>query len=460
VLLSPAYLTTVVETLAALLCIGGIAGLATQRTARLGNVAGSAGILLAVSTALGGVDERWADLVYAQFAIVAVIGAAVGTVIYRSVSPTSLPQTVAGFHSLVGLAAVLTAVAEYLANSDSEAAATDASYGPDAAAATAAAPRVVELVTAGLATAIGGITCTGSLIAFAKLSGYMKSVPLKLPIRDWLNLVLASGLAVCIVWLALDPERTTGLVLLFSAVLISLLLGWHLVHSIGGADMPVVITILNSYSVRAVPACLSGCMPVAITILNSYSVRAVPACLSLGACLLPSPSSTHTWHALCVWPLHPTTLCPSPTRQHTHTSRPPPTYAHAAFRPLLCTCTVCVPLTLSRHACMHARAPVFQGWALCAEGFMLNLPLLTTVGALIGASGAILTYIMCKAMNRSVINVVLGGYGTSLKTGKGAKGGPPTTEGDDSGGGEPHFTDAEHVAQLLTHSKEVIVVPG
>merc|ERR1711934_934442 len=157
-----------------------------------------------------------------------------------------------------------------------------------------------------LATAIGGVTATGSIIAFGKLNGNMDSAALSLPGRDALNLGMAAGMFGCMGVLGSDPSQATGLAALAGTTALSGALGFHMTASIGGADMPVVITVLNSYS----------------------------------------------------------------------------------------------------------------GWALCAEGFMLNNNLMTVVGSLIGASGAILSYIMCKAMNRSLANVILGGFGTS-STGSG-----------------------------------------
>mmetsp|Transcript_15752 Transcript_15752/g.38616 ORF Transcript_15752/g.38616 Transcript_15752/m.38616 type:complete len:1103 (+) Transcript_15752:2226-5534(+) len=321
--------TSVVETMSGLLCIGGIAGLATQKTARLGHVSSVAGITLGLVASLGSIAPIWTWQVYVQFACVVAIGGVLGVSIYTKVDPTSLPQTVAGFHSLVGLAAVLTAVSDFIDFSTED-------QGGDSE-----DPEVVRLVAIGLATAIGGVTFTGSLIAMSKLAGLLSSAPLKLPFRDPLNLVLATALVGALGVLAwdLDPaQEYLRAISLATVTGISLVLGLHLVHSIGGADMPVVITVLNSYS----------------------------------------------------------------------------------------------------------------GWALCAEGFMLDQPLLTVVGALIGSSGAILTHIMCVAMNRSIVSVVLGGLGTSSKrTGKAME-----------FKGEAKVTDVESTVSLLASSKDVIVVPG
>lgn len=226
----------VLETAASLLCIGGIAGLATQKTARLGNTSGVAGITLGLAATLGSV--HWDAGTYAQFALVGGGGAAVGLAVYKRVDPTSLPQTVAAFHSLVGAAAVMTAIGDY-----SNCIATGAG-GDDA----------VRLVSIGLATAIGGVTTTGSLIAFAKLNGNLSSAALKLPVRDALNASMAATMLISMAILASGPSPAVGITCLGLTTVLSAGLGLHMVHSIGGADMPVVITVLNSYSVRAEPS--------------------------------------------------------------------------------------------------------------------------------------------------------------------------------------------------------------
>jgi len=213
-------------------------------------------------------------------------GGLFGAVVAKRIPITDLPQLVALFHSLVGAAAVLTCVSHYMAEASHLA--TD----PSAA---------VTKTALFLGTFIGGVTWTGSLVAYGKLQGLLSSSPLHLPGRHALNASLLASNAGALAWYLSTTDTQTGLALLGATTGLSAIMGGTLTAAIGGADMPVVITVLNSYS----------------------------------------------------------------------------------------------------------------GWALCAEGFMLNNNLMTIVGALIGSSGAILSYIMCVAMNRSLPNVILGGYGTS-----------------------------------------------
>lgn len=245
VLLDREQLTPVLEILAALLCIAGLAGLSDQRTARAGNWAGMVGVILAVSTTLGGVEGLWPALVYAQFAIVASVGGTIGVLVYLTVSPTSLPQAVAGFHSLVGLAALLTATAEYLPKQQ-----PSADVAPSwTASSLDDASELVRLIAIGIATIVGGITFAGSIVAFAKLSGLLSSSPLHLPIRDAVNALLALAAIAAVAYFATVPAGVLGLRILGGAAACSILLGMHMVASISGTDMPVVITVLNSYSV-------------------------------------------------------------------------------------------------------------------------------------------------------------------------------------------------------------------
>lgn len=216
--------------------------------------------------------------VLAQITAGTVAGGAVGYVMANGLAPTQLPETVALFHSLVGAAAVTTSIGSYMMD-----------------------PH--HAVTAWIGTAIGAMTVTGSLVAYGKLAEKLSSAPLSLPAKDMINVGLAAGSVGCLGLMMADPMNVTqGTMLLTGTTVLAGALGWHVTASIGGADMPVCITVLNSYS----------------------------------------------------------------------------------------------------------------GWALCAEGFMLNNSLLTTVGSLIGASGAILSYIMCVAMNRSLTNVIFGGMGSAL----------------------------------------------
>merc|ERR1711902_99788 len=234
-----------------------------------------------------------------------------------------LPQLVAAFHSLVGMAAVLTCVATYI------------DHFPDFA--TDPATNMIK-TSLFLGTYIGGVTFSGSLVAYGKLQGVLNSAPLMLPGRHALNSSLLAANIGAMGYFLVDPSFTAGISMLGTTAALSSVMGVTLTMAIGGADVPVVITVLNSYS----------------------------------------------------------------------------------------------------------------GWALCAEGFMLNNNLMTIVGALIGSSGAILSYIMCVAMNRSLPNVILGGFGTST-----------------TGTGKPMEITGEHTewnvddtVNAMVNSKNIIIVPG
>jgi len=313
----------------AVCCIAAIAGLANQETARTGNILGIAGVAFGLSATVADMSLAGASLpVFEETFVLAGVGSSVGAVLASGVGPTELPQTVAAFHSLVGLAAMAGAAGEYFGSTGELGAGT--------------------LSAIYLATFIGGITATGSMIAFGKLAGMLKPKALSLPGRDQLNLgmfvISALGMAAFInpgmadMVTQMDPEQirlaTLGLV-----GVVSSLLGLHLVASIGGPDMPVVITVLNSYS----------------------------------------------------------------------------------------------------------------GWALCAEGFMLGNPLLAQVGALIGFSGAILTWIMCEAMGRDIVSVILGGAGTKAAT--------PAIKGAEMEG-EATICDVDATIDKLLDSKSIVIVPG
>merc|ERR1719153_1584675 len=252
-----------------------------------------------------------------------VAGGAIGTTIAKKIEITDLPQLVAAFHSLVGMAAVLTCFSTYIDHYPTFA--TD--------------PAATMIKTAlFLGTFIGGVTFTGSLIAYGKLQGVLNSNPLMLPGRHALNAGLGLANVGALGYYLMDPSMAVGMGMLGTTAALSGVMGVTLTMAIGGADMPVVITVLNSYS----------------------------------------------------------------------------------------------------------------GWALCAEGFMLNNNLMTVVGSLIGASGAILSYIMCKAMNRSLPNVILGGYGTTS-----------------TGGGKPmeivgtHTeVDVDQTVEMMTNAKNIVIVPG
>merc|ERR1712198_80725 len=273
-----------------LACIGALGGLSAQPTARLGNALGMIGVSSGVAATLGLLQPN--PEVLTQMAVVAAGGGVLGTTIAKKIEITDLPQLVAAFHSLVGMAAMLTCFATYL------------DHYPGFATDPAATMIKSALF---LGTYIGGVTFTGSLIAYGKLNGNLNSNPLMLPGRHALNAGLLAANVGAMGYFLVDPSMSVGLAMLGTTATLSGVMGVTLTMAIGGADMPVVITVLNSYS----------------------------------------------------------------------------------------------------------------GWALCAEGFMLNNNVMTVVGSLIGASGAILSYIMCVAMNRSLPNVILGGFGTgSTGTGK------------------------------------------
>ncbi|XP_072381402.1 NAD(P) transhydrogenase, mitochondrial-like [Diabrotica undecimpunctata] len=306
---------------ASLCCVGALAGLSSQTTSRLGNNLGIIGVTGGIAATLGQLSPT--NEVLAQMAACLVAGGGIGTVIAKRIQISDLPQLVAAFHSLVGLAAVLTCVATFIHDFPT--------FAVDPAA------NVIKTALF-LGTYIGGVTFSGSLVAYGKLQGLLKSNALLLPGRHALN----SGLLLANIaaggYLFYDPTMAGGLGALGTTAALSSVMGLTLTAAIGGADMPVVITVLNSYS----------------------------------------------------------------------------------------------------------------GWALCAEGFMLNNNLMTIVGALIGSSGAILSYIMCKAMNRSLVNVILGGYGTS-STGTGK---PMEITGTHT------EINIDSAVEAIKNARNIIIVPG
>lgn len=312
VLTSTAYL------FASVLFILSLRGLSSQETARRGNLYGMIGMSIALVAALTGQSVTG----YGFAALALLIGAAIGTVLAIRVAMTAMPELVALLHSFVGAAAVLVGYASYL-NHHGE----------------VGAARMLHLSEVYLAVLIGAITFTGSIIAFAKLKGMMSGKPWLLPGRHWINLVMALA-CVALGAAFLQQLETQGLLFLGIATVIAGILGIHLVAAIGGADMPVVVSMLNSYS----------------------------------------------------------------------------------------------------------------GWTASAAGFMLSNDLLIVTGALVGSSGAILSYIMCRAMNRSIWNVIFGGFGA------------------DQGSTAPKATSTVHqdvneiqvdeTADLLLSAKQIVVVPG
>lgn len=297
-------------------------GLSSPETAKGGNMYGIIGMVLAIITTLFLLPRVLQDVSYDLIAAGIMVGGAIGTFIALRIQMTALPQLVAAFHSLVGLAAVFVAAAAFL---------SPEAYGIGIK----GAIHATSLIEMGLGLAIGAITFTGSIVAFAKLQGLVSGKPVTFPLQHPLNALLGLSALALIVMLVMHQSTEV----LVALAVVTLLLGVLLIIPIGGADMPVVISMLNSYS----------------------------------------------------------------------------------------------------------------GWAACGIGFTLENPLLIITGALVGASGAILSYIMCKGMNRSIFNVILGGFGAeaggAAKTG--AKDDRPVKAGS-----------AEDAAFILKNASSVIIVPG
>lgn len=309
---------------AAVLFVLSLAGLSKQETARRGVLLGMTGMGLAlVATVALALDrsERPVGVTAGLILLVLLVGAAVGTWRARTVEMTQMPELIALLHSFVGAAAVLVGFGSYL---------TEPASG-------AGSGATVHLVEVFLGVLIGAVTFTGSVVAFGKLSARLRSSPLLLPGRNWLNLAALVACAGLLWWFL--AAGASGLVPLLLMTVVALALGWHLVAAIGGGDMPVVVSMLNSYS----------------------------------------------------------------------------------------------------------------GWAAAAAGFMLGNDLLIITGALVGSSGAILSYLMCRAMNRSFVSVILGGFG--------AEGGA-VAPGGAAEPGTYRETTALEVADRLTAARSVIVVPG
>jgi NAD(P) transhydrogenase subunit beta len=312
-----ANLAALLYLVASVCFIMALRGLSSPETARGGNLYGIAGMLIAVATTLASPGV----VSYPIIALGIVIGGTIGTIVALRIQMTALPQLVAAFHSLVGLAAVCVAAAAFY----------------DPAAYHIGDPGAIyarSLIEMSLGTAIGAITFTGSIIAFGKLQGLITGKPLIFPGQHPLNAVLGLLLLALIVWFVV-AQSPAGF---WAIVALSLALGLLLIVPIGGADMPVVISMLNSYS----------------------------------------------------------------------------------------------------------------GWAACGIGFTLANSLLIITGALVGSSGAILSYIMCKGMNRSIFNVILGGFGTEGgAAAAGARGDRAVKSGS-----------AEDAAFIMKNASSVIIVPG
>ncbi len=292
-------------------------GLSSPESSRKGNFFGIAGMTVAILTTLASPDV----VSYGTILIAILIGGAVGTVVALKIQMTALPQLVAAFHSLVGLAAVFVAAAAF--------------YNPEAyAIGTVGNIKAASLVEMALGTAIGAITFSGSVIAFAKLQGIMSGAPITFKGQHMLNAALAGAIVLLVVAMIFAQSPAA----FWALVAVSILIGFLLIIPIGGADMPVVVSMLNSYS----------------------------------------------------------------------------------------------------------------GWAACGIGFTLSNPALIVTGALVGSSGAILSYIMCKGMNRSIINVLLGGFG-------GETAGPA---GPAVAGRAVKPGSADDAAFIMKNASKVIIVPG
>ena len=311
-------IVTVSYIAATILFILALGGLSNQETARRGNWYGITGMTIALlATIFGNVSEHYEYLIVALL-----IGGSIGLVLAKRVQMTQMPELVAILHSLVGIAAVAVGFANFMDH-------TVHFEGVD---------KTIHDIETYLGILIGAVTFSGSVIAFGKLSERIGSKPMTLPGQHWLNL----GLLIGAIWFGYDfvvqSAAGAGMTPLIIMTVIALLFGIHMVMAIGGADMPVVISMLNSYS----------------------------------------------------------------------------------------------------------------GWAAAATGFMLNNDLLIVTGALVGSSGAILSYIMCRAMNRKFLSVIAGGFGTS--------GGTVVASGDQEG--EVVAVDAQEAAGLLSSAKEIMIVPG
>jgi NAD(P) transhydrogenase subunit beta len=313
-------LVTVSYIAATILFILSLGGLSNPETARRGNFYGIFGMSLAILATIAGPKVTAAG--YLPLIIAILIGASIGIFAAKKVKMTEMPELVALMHSLVGLAAVLVGYATYLDPADQ----------------LSGVEKTIHEVEIYIGILIGAVTFSGSLIAFGKLSGKITGKPVMLPARHFLNLGLLIAAIIIGRWF-LNVEGQEGLLPLYVMTGIALLFGIHMVMAIGGADMPVVVSMLNSYS----------------------------------------------------------------------------------------------------------------GWAASATGFMLNNDLLIVTGALVGSSGAILSYIMCRAMNRHFLSVIAGGFGTSGGTSPAAGAAPE---------GEVTPISSEETAELLRNASSVVLVPG
>ncbi|MCC6215500.1 MAG: NAD(P)(+) transhydrogenase (Re/Si-specific) subunit beta [Polyangiaceae bacterium] len=311
---------TVAYLLAGVLFILSLGGLSAQETARRGNVLGITGMLLA----MGVTAASPAVTGYPVLAGALGVGTLIGAVLAARVAMTSMPELVAVLHSFVGAAAVLVGISGYLAPPTEL-------HG---------VARTIHDVETFLGVFIGAVTFTGSIVAFGKLRGTLASRPLLLPARHWANLGIVAGCVVVGAYFLRDQPPEAGLRPLLAMTALAGLLGIHLVMAIGGADMPVVVSMLNSYS----------------------------------------------------------------------------------------------------------------GWAAASAGFMLGNDLLIITGALVGSSGLILSIIMCRAMNRSITNVIFGGFG--------AEAGAAPARAASAEQGEVVSVDAPGTATLMREARRIVIVPG
>jgi NAD(P) transhydrogenase subunit beta len=306
-------LITAAYIIAAILFIASLNGLSSQESAKRGNFFGIVGMIIAVVATIA--SSQVSGLGYITVAMA--VGAGIGVRLALKVEMTSMPELIAILHSFVGLAAAFIGFNSYLDHGI-----------------LLGTAKTIHDVEVFLGIFIGAVTFTGSIVAFGKLSGKVSSSALSLPGKNWINLAVVASTTLLLVGFV---SGDMGLIALILMTIIALVFGWHLVASIGGADMPVVVSMLNSYS----------------------------------------------------------------------------------------------------------------GWAAAATGFMLANDLLIITGALVGSSGAILSYIMCKAMNRSFVSVILGGFGND-----------DTASAVDQEYGEHYETSAQEVADSLNAAKNVVIVPG
>ena len=317
--MNTAGIVTVSYIAATILFILALGGLSNQETARRGNWYGIVGMSIALLATILGVVERHYEILL----VALLLGGSIGIVLARRVQMTEMPELVAILHSLVGLAAVAVGFANFM----------------DTSVHFTGVELTIHDIETYLGILIGAVTFSGSVIAFGKLSGKIGGKPMLLPARHWLNL----GLLIAAFWFGrefvIQSAAGGGMQPLLIMTVVALLFGIHMVMAIGGADMPVVVSMLNSYS----------------------------------------------------------------------------------------------------------------GWAASATGFMLSNDLLIVTGALVGSSGAILSYIMCRAMNRKFLNVIAGGFGT---------GGGAAAAGGDEEQGEIVAIEAAETAALLKDAKEIMIIPG